>query len=92
MIDVDQRERQRGADPDARAISTSASRSHVDALSSPVLVSTRDAASNWACIMNRRASSTVGTATMASTGLTPTTIVIRTLRSNSAKSACSASG
>ena len=42
-------------------------------------------------MMNRRASSTVGTAATASTGLTAMTTVIRTLRSNSAKSACSAS-
>ena len=75
----------------ARAISTSASRSQVDALSSPVLVSIREAASSWACMMNRRASSTVGTAAMASTGVTATTTVISRLRSNSAKSACSAS-
>jgi hypothetical protein len=41
--------------------------------------------------MNRRARSTVGTAKMASTGLTATTTVIRMARSNSAKSPCSAS-
>ena len=75
----------------ARAISASASSSQVDALSSPVLVSIRVCASSWACMMNRRASSTVGTAAMASTGLTATTTVTSRLRSNSAKSASRAS-
>jgi hypothetical protein len=75
----------------ARAISALASCSQVDALSKPVLVSILDFSRSWACIMNRRASSTVGTAKMASTGLTATTTVIRTARSNSAKSPCSAS-
>ena len=42
-------------------------------------------------MMNRRASSTVGHREMASTGLTATTTVISMPRSNSAKSACSAS-
>ena len=42
-------------------------------------------------MMNRRASSTVGTPAMASTGLTATTTVTSRLRSNSAKSASRAS-
>ena len=75
----------------ARAISRSASLSQVDTLSRPVLVSIRDLASSCACIMNRRASRTVGTANTASTVLTATTTVITMPRSICAKSACSAS-
>ena len=75
----------------ARAISAAASPSQVAALRSPVLVSMRDLARSWACIMNRRASSTVGTAKRAKMGLRATTTVIRTARSSSAKSACSVS-
>ena len=75
----------------ARAISASASCSQVEALSSPVLVSIRDWASSCPCIMKRRTSSTVGTAKTDSSGLTATTMVISTPRSNSAKSATSAS-
>lgn len=75
----------------ARAISRSASLSQVDALSRPVLVSMRDLASSCACIMNRRASRTVGTARTASTGSTATTTVMRMPRSIWAKSASSAS-
>ncbi len=75
----------------ARVISASASLSQVAALSSPVLVSIRDLASSCACIMNRRASNTVGTPKMASTGLTATTTVITTPRSSCAKSASSVS-
>ncbi len=75
----------------AREISAAASLSQVPALSSPVLVSIRDLARSCACIINRRASSTVGTAKMASTGWTATTTVIRMPRSICTKSACSAS-
>ena len=75
----------------ARAISLAASASQVETLSSPVLASMRDLASNWACIMKRRASSTVGTPNTASTGCPATTTVIRTPKSICAKSASSAS-
>ncbi len=75
----------------ARAISRSASLSQVDTLSRPVLVSMRDLARSWACIMNRRASRTVGTARMASTGWTATTTVMRMPRSIWAKSPSNAS-
>ena len=75
----------------ARAISRSASLSQVDTLSRPVLVSIRDLASSCGCIMNRRASRTVGTASTASTGWTATTTVMRMPRSIWAKSPSSAS-
>ena len=75
----------------AREISAIASLSHVAGFSRPVLVSILDLATSCACIMNRRASSTVGTAKTASTGLTATTTVIRMPRSIWAKSASSAS-
>jgi hypothetical protein len=51
----------------------------------------RDLASNCACIMNRRASRTVGTVRTARTGSAATTTVMRMPRSIWAKSASSAS-
>ena len=75
----------------AREISAAASLSQVPALSNPVLASIRDLASSCACIMNRLASTTVGTPNTASTGLTATTTVIKMPRSIWAKSAFSAS-